>query len=164
MSLEERAPIANTIEEAVVGWLNNDENLVRAKNLDGGWEGWAQIQLAFYLQQATNAKVSRECKIYAADPDKRADLFVAPTQGTNIGLELKCRTKGETIVEFQQRFLKDIDKISSGIKTTCLMYAMAVTDCPGDTIGWDKFADIVRPQHCLKATGWMVIIWFKAFK
>ena len=80
MSLEERAPIPNTIEEAVLGWLDQDENLVRAKDLDGGWEGWAQIQLAFYLQQATNAKVSRECKIYATDQQTSRSFCVSKTR------------------------------------------------------------------------------------
>lgn len=39
MSLQEKPPKADSIEQVVMAWLNKEENPVKAKDLDGGWEG-----------------------------------------------------------------------------------------------------------------------------
>ena len=171
MPLPLRNPPANSTESSVVSWMNQEPNMVRAQSFDGGWEGWAQVQLAMFLKQATTlASISREKKIYVAAPNERADLFVEPVDGSpNVGLELKCRLKAEVKTDFQDRFLQDLAKINLGLKQgakPCLMYAMAITNLPGDLDGWDNFATkyTLLPAAYLQANGWYVIMWANVYK
>ena len=120
---------------------------------------------------ATNlATINREKKIYLADKE-RVDLFIEPNDGksTPFGVELKCRTKGETTAEFQKRFLEDVAKIYRGIRQIekpCLMWVMAISNDPAARDGWDKFAGNYgrRPKEYIRANGWDVILWVDTFK
>lgn len=57
--------------------------------LRGGWEGWAQVELALFLS-ACGYVVEREANIFA-DANRRIDLLIG-WQGQFLGLEVKCET------------------------------------------------------------------------
>lgn len=79
-----------------------------AMTLRGGWEGWAQLELAFAFLRARYT-VEREAHIFTAAPRARVDLLLG-MQGRQLGLEVKCETSpGENT--FAHRVDIDLTKI-----------------------------------------------------
>ncbi|KAE9390654.1 hypothetical protein BT96DRAFT_1024443 [Gymnopus androsaceus JB14] len=85
----------NAIEEAyalkVVRSANNFADMVP----QGGWEGWAQVELALFFQKQKDfegATISREDHVYEGTL-RRDDLLIKKPSFTTM-VELKCESKG----------------------------------------------------------------------
>lgn len=175
-SLKEEQPGLGSIGKLVVDWLNSQDNLATAQSLEGGWEIWAQVQIALLMKKYGNEGVAlREKRNIYLKENSRVDLYVEqpknnPNKTPDIGVELKCRTKGENIGVFQRRILQDINKIRAGVTPEVkplLMYAMAITGSPADLDGWSKYKAPEypeKPKAYFKAGAWYVIAWPAAFK
>ncbi|KAJ3738352.1 hypothetical protein DFH05DRAFT_1560828 [Lentinula detonsa] len=91
--------------ERIVEWAEaNGEKIQDAYNQKGGWEGWTQVELAFYLKRAFESErygvvtVTREDNVYQGN-NQRFDLLITTRKGaehfTNM-LELKCESIANT--------------------------------------------------------------------
>lgn len=129
-------PIGNIINE----WAHqNIARIIRAYTQKGGWEGWAQVEIATALYNdrnapyadardailATTTTVLREVAVYPPTrtakggiSQKRADIVVefgAPSRREFIVIELKC--EGFYNKEaFVQAVKEDIDKVNGDIE------------------------------------------------
>ncbi|ELQ39817.1 hypothetical protein M0657_011213 [Pyricularia oryzae] len=168
MSLTETSPQPGTVEQAILHWIDHEPNLNHNKATDGGYEGWVQLALRSYFEElaAPGTVIEREQHIYL-NGNQKVDLLLKANDGSRTGIELKCRTKGETRQNFQRRVLQDIEKVWGGAKQEyrpIKNYVMALTDSPGDLDQWDGIMGDwpATPTHFLKAHGlnkWFVAIW-----
>ena len=85
----------------------------------GGWEDWAQVELAYYINSKTYRKhdyvVERELTVYNK-PSQRIDIWATSnTKGLpNIGIELKCEGHYQDVVTntgLQARLMADMVKV-----------------------------------------------------
>ncbi|KAF9064821.1 hypothetical protein BDP27DRAFT_1425482 [Rhodocollybia butyracea] len=108
------------IHSELRSWVNQPimkKKIGTAYQLKGGWEGWAQVEIAIFLQEKLRDKgfeVTREDRVYE-DASKRSDITVhQKTAGKVTILELKCeslRNKGK----FDKGVAKDVAKIGNKI-------------------------------------------------
>lgn len=87
-----------TFESALKNWCELRYNEFKYYwPLNGGWEGWVQVDFAAYLQHnPPQVTLYREKKIYT-DPKKRVDWLVngdAPNPRKRIAVEIKCLSGG----------------------------------------------------------------------
>jgi hypothetical protein len=134
--LQPRTPTIATIEEVIVSWMSQEPDLFTTFELNGGWEPWAQVQLAKFLAKSTTTgTIEREPLLYLTGTRLKADFLITSPGRTNVGVELKCRRKNEKKAQFQERVLEDIQKMNNGIRPgyrPCLMYSLAITNSPAD--------------------------------
>ena len=85
-SYRSSSPIPNLIQK----WVSeNYDKVAAAINFKGGWEGWAQVEIAYEMVQAYSTPmisdrhrrgikfdVTREAKVYSNKPDDRVDLVI----------------------------------------------------------------------------------------
>ncbi len=132
----------------VTNWLTTGTNaptMLAARNLQGGWEAWLQVVLALNGPTAGLAPgytVRREQRNVLQDPTQRIDVFMQRPEGVvtpSFGIELKCRTVGETSQAFVNRLIKDMEKIqmetATGLGLTNL-YAIGITTDADDRNGY----------------------------
>lgn len=100
------------------------------QNFDGGWETWAQVEIALWFAKyqdgpGTRTVLQREENVYGASGQK-AD-FVVTTSITNLGnptdlrdiVELKClnnpnNNRGAALKSFHDRLVEDLEKTKKG--------------------------------------------------
>jgi hypothetical protein len=81
-------------------------NVNTLSQLQGGWEGWLQVEIAVaYMQAGFNA--TREAHPYPNNA-LRADLELT-SNNTDIVVEVKCRSVGQA--NFHNNVLADYDKL-----------------------------------------------------
>ncbi|GAB1738222.1 hypothetical protein NU219Hw_g2770t1 [Hortaea werneckii] len=132
--------------------LERKDRIVEARQEKGGWEGWLQVELAYYLRRKLGMQyeIQREQPIFAGR--QLIDLWALPVPGQRnlpwIGAELKVESEyqtgsGKTLVP---RFKNDIIKCNAGPKTefkagqgTCL-WAIAITSLHDDLAGYKQIA------------------------
>lgn len=87
---------SNAILESIAKWASAQQRIITyAQTTSGGWEGWAQVELAFNLTQAHGYKydegsiinLSRESHVFTIKAE-RADFDIAGPGRTLV--ELKC--------------------------------------------------------------------------
>lgn len=94
--------------------------------IEGGWEGWLQVELYLWLTEA-GFDVNREVHVFK-NPRQAADMIVSHKNfgGAPIIIELKCegwfqdfdapgepdesRQRDDTPLSFQTRIMKDVEK------------------------------------------------------
>lgn len=84
--------------------VTNKDKLAKAYFLDGGFEGWVQVELAILFGDA-GITVAREQHVFARDRSRKIDLLI----GGLIGLEIKCETHATK--DFYGMVSSDIDKL-----------------------------------------------------
>ena len=124
----------------IKGWaLKNIDRIVRAYTQKGGWEGWAQVEIATELHRArdmayenardsllaTTTTVLREVAVYPPTntknggiSQKRADIVVefgAPSRREFVIIELKCEGFYNKDA-FVQAVKEDVDKVHGDIE------------------------------------------------
>ncbi|KAF4985960.1 hypothetical protein FDECE_16203 [Fusarium decemcellulare] len=117
---------SNGILNSIAEWTKEKAEMIDfAYNTAGGWEGWAQVELAARLFRDHGAHyglnqqnmVRREEKIYASS-DKKADIALyrngKPTDGAYI-FELKYESSGNS-GKFQAGLEDDMDKVKTDLK------------------------------------------------
>jgi len=135
----------------IVDWVRDDmAKICLAATLSGGWEVWAQVEIALKLR-LRYPTLDREQKIFQFGTKDSCDIWipVAPTflnpNPINIAIELKVRLKQEVGSAFHTRLGSDFQKIATngGPKTAlrpAITYAVGITDNSGDM---KAFADSV---------------------
>ncbi|KIL89331.1 hypothetical protein FAVG1_07725 [Fusarium avenaceum] len=87
---------SNSILESIAKWASEQQRIITyAQTTSGGWEGWAQVELAFNLDRAYGFKydegsiisLSRESHVFTIKAE-RVDLDISGPGHTL--LELKC--------------------------------------------------------------------------
>ncbi|KAL8796089.1 MAG: hypothetical protein Q9182_007423 [Xanthomendoza sp. 2 TL-2023] len=109
------------IVDRVWFWINKSDATVPAKiaaayNQKGGWEGWAQVEIAYLVHvKYPNVTIDREVNVYAGTKKENDFVItdnVQPTKPKQI-VELKCERGTQTAAQFKQSFIDDIQKINS---------------------------------------------------
>lgn len=98
-------------------WLSVPQNLTRmnaAYRQKGGWEGWAQVEIAIALTAIANSTVEREQAIYKNNPAARADVVLTISNIHLEVLELKCHGIYRGTPAFVKAVQDDIDKVQNG--------------------------------------------------
>jgi hypothetical protein len=101
-------------------WVQgNMAKIDRVAALTGGWEGWAQVELALRIRKYTSA-ADREQRMFKKDytiknQTPRFDLWIPSNPQLtgcerNIGIELKVRLKDNT-PSFKSRLMDDFQKV-----------------------------------------------------
>ena len=100
-------------------WINRSDEKVPAKiaaayKQKGGWEGWAQVEIAYLVEEKyPHVTIDREVNVYAGTK-KENDFVITDdhdaTKPKQI-IELKTERGTQTPADFQRSFLADITKI-----------------------------------------------------
>ena len=102
-------------------WINKSDVNVPAKmavayGQKGGWEGWAQVEIAYLIQiKYPNVTIDREVNVYAG-AQKENDFVITDNQDPRKPkqiIELKCERKTQTPAQFRESFKKDIIRIDT---------------------------------------------------
>ncbi|KAL8915791.1 MAG: hypothetical protein Q9172_006660 [Xanthocarpia lactea] len=109
------------IVDRVWYWINKSDEKVTAKmaaayKQKGGWEGWAQVEIAYLVQDKyPNVTIDREVNVYAGTK-KENDFVITDnddaTKPKQI-IELKTERGTQRPTEFKNSFLEDINKIQT---------------------------------------------------
>ncbi|KIK65913.1 hypothetical protein GYMLUDRAFT_239592 [Collybiopsis luxurians FD-317 M1] len=110
--------VGNGLIDDIKTWA--EKNIIKiqtAQALKGGWEGWAQVELALYLNSQPHQKADREGAYEGSG--QRWDLRTQPTKTgdtarTTNFIELKCQRSSETIASLVTRVQKDVNKMTDG--------------------------------------------------
>ncbi|KAI0198153.1 hypothetical protein F4808DRAFT_472943 [Astrocystis sublimbata] len=110
------ADIQDTPVHFVAVWLKDQPLASKPPAWKGGWERWAQGQVALYMDDRDGYKVWPEEHIYAnaADNDKACDLDFAKN-GVHTYCELKCLSEvnDDTANKFLKAVKKDYEKVQT---------------------------------------------------
>ena len=150
--------------------LKNIDRIVRAYTQKGGWEGWAQVEIATELYRerdmaygdakdsllATTTKVLREVAVYPPTitkkggiSQKRADIVVefgAPSRREFVIIELKCEGFYNKDA-FVQAVKEDVDKVNGDIEhdfKPARVWALGFStsqEVYNEMLGWRSKAD-----------------------
>ncbi|EFY98111.1 hypothetical protein MAA_06220 [Metarhizium robertsii ARSEF 23] len=98
-------------------WILQQTRLVLPPTWNGGWERWAQGQIAMLMEGQDGYQVWTEQNIYLDHPNYAVDLeFRKPpgVRGVRKFLELKCYSEvnNDTAYQFITRVLQDFDKVT----------------------------------------------------
>ncbi|KAL9035865.1 MAG: hypothetical protein Q9180_004621, partial [Flavoplaca navasiana] len=102
-------------------WLTKSDSDIVPKKIGiaytqkGGWEGWAQVEIAYLVQvRYPNVTIDREVNVYTGTR-KENDFVVKDNNNvTPIQIvELKCERGTQSATEFSQSFKDDIEKINN---------------------------------------------------
>jgi hypothetical protein len=117
----------NPILASIAAWAEEKSDMIQfAYNTKGGWEGWAQVELAARLYKDhgykygpnQQSKIVREVPIYTSSNRSAADIAIYkngdPAQGALI-FELKCESYKSTD-KFKKNVLLDWEKVTGGLK------------------------------------------------
>ncbi|CAM1503576.1 Fc.00g011670.m01.CDS01 [Cosmosporella sp. VM-42] len=101
---------------AIVGWVEeNTADIQAARNLAVGWEIWAQVDLALYINRRLGgAHASRKAGVYKADLDADVVVWSQVNQGgfpVHV-IELKCRSLSSTEATFKADLADDRFKLT----------------------------------------------------
>ncbi|KAK3985313.1 hypothetical protein QBC44DRAFT_335285 [Cladorrhinum sp. PSN332] len=125
--------------ELVNDWVRSDINRIAQAYLQqGGWEGWAQVELALYLRAHAHERfktlyevmqVHREAYVYA-DSNNRADIVLSLPGGEQFIIELKCESWGNQ-KKFGTNMLEDYIKVSDAqlkyVYKSAVRYAVGIS-------------------------------------
>lgn len=87
--------------------LDRSRDLVEVAAFDGGWEGWAQVELGVICSNS-NLWFEREQACYSHSTSSKAD-FVFRNPLTV--MELKCKLASETAIIFAAKLVADVKKL-----------------------------------------------------
>lgn len=126
----------------VVEWANqNVASMKRLWPLPGGWEAWAQAEIAGYINDVdASTSIQREARVY--DNGKRADFLLNPgttlQPAQQIVVEMKCESLLNRTA-YITGLNKDVTKLQndlSGPYNTCQKLALGIFFSPeaGDAL------------------------------
>lgn len=123
------------ILRAILEWGSSPavkEKIEYIRDKDGGWEGWAQVEITHLLEKPYSLQVRREVLVYVNSPKNPADLVVQQNDGSIVIIELKCETRKNT-AKFHSLRAEDMARIRSGIynqyrnQNWCRAYTVALS-------------------------------------
>jgi hypothetical protein len=95
---------------------DNMARIHRAWGLEGGWEGWAQVELALFLKDQHAPEdflIQRECKGFKDSNDK-IDICIVSAVQHSIFIELKCESF-DNGSNFGVNVFDDYCKVENGV-------------------------------------------------
>ncbi len=101
-------------------------------DLEGGWEGWLQVEFARVVRKNTNIGFRREVNFTGTF--KRCDLFFQADRGAPMWVELKTQRRADyqnTVNDFADDIFK-IYNLSIEFKNVNVLVAMAVLRLQGE--------------------------------
>jgi len=142
--------------------------------LKGGWEGWAQVELAIYLKgKCKGCTIEREMAVYAHNSKLLADLVITPAAGQAMDLdntaiiELKCRNVRHQ--DFVQKVETDLAKIDNELvapydKVHGVIKVVAIgTGNADENAAFDKKHTMQQVKLDAKVDGKNMILWYTGF-
>ena len=139
----------------IVNLTNREhQKMWEAMEQKGGWEGWAQVELAYYINNEPGLDHSyvaeRELLAYE-EPKQRIDIWAESLEERepNMGIELKCESHYQDVVTdtgLPARLMKDMKKVNKGLKKEYAgkygtwVYVVGITTNPNDLKGYDEEA------------------------
>ncbi|KAL8721811.1 MAG: hypothetical protein Q9181_007628 [Wetmoreana brouardii] len=145
-------------------WINNSVSGIVPKKIGiaytqkGGWEGWAQVEIAYLVQvHYPNVTIDREVNVYTGTRKENDFVIkdnnnVAPIQI----VELKCERGTQSATEFRESFKDDIRKINEHPIGTeykpAKAYAVAIS-CTEDSVWVMRQAQTEWKHVGIKVTG-----------
>lgn len=185
---------------AITTFVENDrEKLSKMSSMGyrAGWEGWLYIELAYCIHKSSSYRMKREQPVYENDKDEIEAWCTHSVENYNaetnpkpdlshkrIGYELKCGNQQEDFEDeegvprgkFQDRILKDTEKITNGInldrfvEAGARVYAIGVTPHYDDLWGFENVAEETGRQfrYCQSSSlesgdSWYVLWWSQDF-
>ena len=113
-------------------WVWNQEvlqKILTTYHQKGGWEGWAQVEIAYFITKNNKVTIDREVEIYTATR-KRVDFIITDPGKVKQIIELKCERQSLWGTKFKDAYVEDIRKFRGSVfeqyKNT-LLYAVAIT-------------------------------------
>ena len=91
------------------------EKIAAAYKQKGGWEGWAQVEIAYIVQiQYKNVTIDREVNVYEGTKQENDFVITDKNDASKPKqiVELKCERGTQKPEEFRKEFQGDIDKIN----------------------------------------------------
>ncbi|KAF5238856.1 hypothetical protein FANTH_10184 [Fusarium anthophilum] len=136
---EQKYATAQPLIKKIADWAAS-RPLSRIHAHKGGWEGYAQVELAIYLEDQLGGNVAREEVVYEdvkdADKDEtRADIVYTPFGGSPYIIELKCESllQDWSNDSFANRILSDMIKCDTEYTARAVEYkntpALAIGIC-----------------------------------
>ena len=140
--------IPSNVFEWIKGWAaEKSPKIKKVYKFNGGWEKWAQIDMALYMNDLLNTRsISlREVNAYTNERSK-ADLFLRPFDDLDPGLlvELKCYNQYLDLASASRDFvngvMKDVEKRTTIKDAWKELWYMAV----GVGVGKDVLKEVSR--------------------
>ncbi|KAF5721152.1 hypothetical protein FGLOB1_360 [Fusarium globosum] len=97
--------------------------LQRIYTQKGGWEGYAQVELAMYLQDQLGGDPTREVQVYK--DGELADILYTPLNEPGYFIELKCQSllqDSDNLDSFANRILSDMIKCDPALTARAAGY------------------------------------------
>jgi len=102
-------------------WINKSDpkvplKIAAAYKQKGGWEGWAQVEIAYLVQDKyPNVTIDREVNVYTGTQKENDFVIIDKNDATKPKqvVELKCERGTQTPSQFKQSFINDITKIKT---------------------------------------------------
>ena len=93
------------------GWAGDaSDRICAACSTNGGWEGWAQVEVALWWSAQQGVEIIREEKLW--NDNRKADLIIKRDSTASV-VELKCKTLAEEGGAFAGHLRDDYDKLNS---------------------------------------------------
>ena len=162
------------IDETIRNWAqDNVDKISRAYALKGGWEGWAQVEIALLLEDhlahlgrglnIESMTASREVAVYQ-NPRQFADLVIGVHHGRaqdHIIVELKCESQFNA-TNFITGIMNDLAKIEDGIKPEyqpAMRFVYGIGKTP-EGVSQGVQAGLFRPETLVsRITGQHISFW-----
>ena len=157
-------PDLTDIVDRIWFWLNkSDSNIVPKKigiayTQKGGWEGWAQVEIAYLVQiHYPHVTIDREVNVYTGTRKENDFVIKDNNNVTPIQIvELKCERGTQSATELLQSFKDDIEKINNHPIGTeykpAKAYATAIS-CTTDSLDKMRQAQVEWKHEGIKVTG-----------
>ncbi|KAL8780875.1 MAG: hypothetical protein Q9213_006265 [Squamulea squamosa] len=112
-------PDLTDIIDRIWFWINKSDSDIVPKKIHiaytqkGGWEGWAQVEIAYLVQDHyPNVTIDREVNVYTGTRKENDFVIRDKKNVTPIQIvELKCERGTQEATEFRDSFKDDIKKI-----------------------------------------------------
>ncbi|KAK6345888.1 hypothetical protein TWF730_010231 [Orbilia blumenaviensis] len=150
---------------------SNITDFKTAKALDGGWEVWSQVEIAFELElYSSHYRTTQREQYVFSETGRKIDLWLKtryPDEIETMGIELKCRKKTESSNLFQKRMRDDIMKITRNRGPRlefqpAWMLAVGITDDNLDLKVWDNDLGQFYYHEVKKGGITFYIIWWES--
>ena len=138
--------------------------IVRNYNQKGGWEGWAQIELALALKfMYSDWKVTREQHVFL-NTRKKVDLLLTKENESSYIIELKCESLNNQI-QVARSFSTDIDRFVENevderySKNKRIAMALTVSYEGYNIMKGQPFPGNVDQYNVCEVPGYKLILW-----
>lgn len=161
-------------DKTIYGWvqswvLNNKEKIVQIYLQKGGWEGWAQVELASHLASLPgHPNIERESHVFENDR-QAVDIKITCNDGTVFLVELKCESLfasagGSTISGGNSTyalFEADINKLRYARNTSANTMAIMIAVSSEAQEGFSGLVNgyEIEKEHFITKDNWKIMVY-----